>query len=155
MPNQTYLTQTGLEKLKAELSKLKDVRRKQVADRIQAARDFGDLSENAEYIEAKEEQAFMEGRVQEIENILRNAILIKEHTKNSGVDVGNLIKIKNIKSGTVYNYEIVGSSESDPASGKISNESPLGRAFLGRKIGELVEISVPNGIIEYEIIEIR
>lgn len=155
MNNQTYITQTGLEKLRTELSNLKNVRRKQVADRIQEAKDFGDLSENAEYAEAKEEQAFIEGRIQELENILRNATIIKEHTKNGGVDVGNLIKIKEKETGDIREYEIVGSSESDPSLGRISNESPLGRTFLGRKIGEIVEVNVPNGVVRYEIIEIE
>jgi len=151
---ETYITTEGLEKLKEEFNYLKNTKRKEVANRIQAAKDFGDLSENAEYADAKEEQAFTEGRIAELEEFLRNAVIIKEKNGNVTVNVGSRIRIKEKKSGEMKEYEIVGSQESDPLVGKISNESPLGKAFLGHKVGDLVEISVPKGIIEYEIVEV-
>jgi transcription elongation factor GreA len=125
-----------------------------VANRIQSAKDFGDLSENAEYADAKEEQAFTEGRIAELEEFLRNAVIIKEKNGNATINIGSRIRIKEKKSGEVKEYEIVGSQESDPLLGKISNESPLGKAFLGHKVGDKVEVVLPKGVIEYEIVEV-
>ena len=152
MDNQYYLTQQGLKKLKEELNDLKTTKRKEVAYRIQQAKEFGDLSENAEYQEAKNEQAFMEGRIAELNYMLKNAIIIKE-TKSTGiVKIGSKIKIRNGKA--VKEYKIVGHEEADPTNGLISHESPIGKAFLGKQRGEIVEIQVPKGVIKYEIIEI-
>ena len=153
MNDETFVTQAGFEKLKDELNSLKNTKRKEVANRIQAAKEFGDLSENAEYADAKDQQAFIEGRIVELEEMMKNITIIKEHQKGDGVTIGNSIKIKDEK-GSIREYEIVGSQEADPVGGKISNESPLGKSFLGRKIGEIVEVSLPVGIVKYEIIEI-
>ncbi len=150
--DETYITQEGLEKLKKELYELKNIKRKEIAWRIEQAREFGDLSENAEYTEAKNEQAFIEGRIAELNSIIKHATVIKETKSNGVVEVGSKIKIRDGK--VVKEYKIVGSEEADPAQGFISNESPLGKAFLGKKAGEVVEIKVPKGIIRYEIIEI-
>ncbi|HOY56168.1 MAG TPA: transcription elongation factor GreA [bacterium] len=152
---QTYITLEGLEKLKQELLTLKNIKRKDVLERIQIAKEYGDLSENAEYADARDEQAFIEGRIAELEEFMKNAIIIKEQSKNISVNIGSVVKIKDKSNKTVKEYEIVGSQESDPLSGKISNESPLGKAFLGHKVGEVVSVSLPKGVIEYEIVEIR
>lgn len=154
MSDETYITQEGLEKLKKELNELKNIKRKEVAYRIEQAREFGDLSENAEYAEAKNEQAFIEGRIAELNIILKNATIIKETKSDGVVKVGSKIKIKDGIDQIVKEYKIVGSEEADPSQGLISNESPIGRAFLGKKVGTVVKISVPRGIIRYEIIEI-
>lgn len=152
---QTYITLEGLEKLKQELLTLKNTKRKDVLERIQIAKEYGDLSENAEYADARDEQAFIEGRIAELEEFMKNAIIIKEQSKNISVNIGSVVKIKDKSNKTVKEYEIVGSQESDPLSGKISNESPLGKAFLGHKVGEVVSVSLPKGVIEYEIVEIK
>lgn len=152
MPEETYITQQGLEKLKQELDNLKNIKRKEVAYRIKQAKEFGDLSENAEYHSAKEEQAFVEGRVAELTHVIKNATIIQETASNGMVSIGSKITIKD--NGNTKEYKIVGSEEADPLQGLISNESPIGKAFLGRKIGEVVEIQVPRGIIKWEIIEI-
>ncbi len=152
MNEETYITKEGLKKLQEELYGLKNVKRKEVAERIEAAKELGDLSENAEYAEAKDEQAFVEGRVVELEHVLRHATIIRETKADGVVKVGSKIKIKDDK--FVREYKIVGSEEANPLAGLISNESPIGRAFLGKKIGETVEIEVPMGVVRYEIVEI-
>jgi transcription elongation factor GreA len=154
MTNQTFITQEGLKKLQDELRYLETDKRKEIANRIQSAKDLGDLSENAEYSDAKDAQAFNDGRILELGEILRNATIIKEHQAGDAVNIGNSIKIKDEETGDIREYEIVGSQEADPVGGKISNESPLGRAFLNKKKGEMVEITLPKGIVRYEIIEI-
>ncbi|MBI4414954.1 MAG: transcription elongation factor GreA [Candidatus Kerfeldbacteria bacterium] len=148
-----YLTQQGLEKLQQELRELKNVKRREVADRIQQAKELGDLSENAEYVEAKTEQAFTEGRIVEVENTLRNAIVIDESKKGDTITVGSTIAVK--IEGKDIEYSIVGSNEADPANGKISNESPLGKAFLGKKVGETVVINAPRGVMQYTIVALK
>jgi len=149
----TFLTEEGLKKLKKELEELKGVKRREISERIQEAKELGDLSENAEYVEAKNDQAFVEGRILEIESILKNATIIKQKTKKRDqVEVGSKIKIKDGEA--VKEYYIVGSNEADPSAGKISNESPLGQAFLGKKIGDIVEIKVPQGSKKFKIIAI-
>lgn len=149
----TFITQEGLQKLKKELEELKNVKRKEIAERIQEAKELGDLSENAEYVEAKNEQAFVEGRLLEIESILKHATIIKQKSKSSNkVEIGSKIKIED--SGQTREYSIVGSSEADPADGKISNESPLGQAFVGKKVGDIIEIKVPQGSKKFKIIAI-
>ena len=152
--NSTYITKEGLVKLKNELKELKTLKRKEIAARIQEAKELGDLSENAEYAEAKNEQAFIEGRIAELDNILKNVTIIEpKKGKNSGVvDVGSTVKVKN--NGETTTFTIVGPSEINLAEGKISHDSPLGRAFIGRKIGETVEIKVPEGLKKFEIITI-
>lgn len=155
---QTYITKEGLAKLQAELEDLKSEKRKEIAERISTAKELGDLSENAEYAEAKRDQAFVEGRILELENVMRNVIIIEEevHSEDGIVTVGSKIKIKeHADSGHVdREYHIVGSHEADPSSGKISNESPIGKALLGTKKGDTIEISLPKGTIKCEVVDI-
>jgi len=146
-----YITKEGLEKAKKELSELKNVRRKEVASRIEIAKDMGDLSENAEYNEAKEEQGFVEGRIAELEALVPNAIIIERANADS-VTIGCTVRVET--NGKEREYTIVGASEADPVKGKISNESPLGTAFLGKAAGDSVEVRVPSGKIVYHIISI-
>jgi transcription elongation factor GreA len=146
-----YMSPEGLEKLKQELHELKTVRRRESAAKIENAKALGDLSENAEYHEAKDELAFIEGRVQEIEQILKNVSLI-ETGSSTTVRVGSTIEVE--ASGKRKNYKIVGSSEADPIQGMISNESPLGSAFLGHNKGDEVEVTTPAGIQTYKIVSV-
>ncbi len=146
-----YLTKEGLEKLTKELNELRNVRRKEVASRIEIAKDMGDLSENAEYNEAKEEQGFVEGRIAELEVLVPNAIII-ERSNAGTVSVGSTVRVET--NNKEREYTIVGASEADPVKGRISNESPLGTAFLGKAPGDSVEVKVPSGKIVYHIISI-
>ena len=151
--NVSYLTREGLEKLQTELDNLVRVRRKEIASRIQEAKELGDLSENAEYQEAKNEQAFNEGRIEELENTIKHAVIIQENKKQSGVvQVGSTVKIS--INGTESVFQIVGSNESDPMNGKISNESPIGRALLGKKINEIAKVATPKGEVEYTVAQV-
>ncbi|MFC1687292.1 transcription elongation factor GreA [Patescibacteria group bacterium] len=155
MNKPTYLTKEGLEKVETELNELINVKRKAIAQRIQDAKELGDLSENAEYAEAKTEQSFTEGRIAELESIIKSAQII-EHDKlnRTVVEVGNTLVVKN-SNGVTAEYVIVGSNEADPSTGRISNESPLGRALLGKKVGEAAEIKAPNGTNYFEVISIN
>ena len=154
MLSQTFITQEGLKKLEQDLKYLKTENRREIANRIQTAKDLGDLSENAEYSQAKDELAFNEGRILELEDVIRNATVIKENKEKNLVSVGNSIKIKDQETGEIKEYNIVGSQEADPVAGKISNESPLGKAFLNQQKGQIVEVVLPKGVIKYQIIEI-
>jgi len=157
MGEEVFLTREGMEKLEAELQHLKSVRRKEVADRIKEAREYGDIVENSEYDDAKNEQAFVEGRIKDLEKLLRNVQIISEEEGDAGnneVKIGSTVELKDLESGEKFTYTLVGSAEADPSENKISNESPVGSAILGRKAGEKVEVEVPAGIIEYEIINI-
>lgn len=149
---QAYVTKDGLAKLKAELKQLKTVKRKEIAGRIQEAKELGDLSENAEYAEAKTEQAFIEGRIIELENTLKNASVISEEASGEVVQIGSTVMLK--AGDTDKQYTIVGSNEADPSKGLISNESPLGQAFLGKKVGDIVEVKVPKGVVKYKVIKV-
>ena len=149
----TYLSKDGLEKLRAELDEMVSVKRPEVANRIHDAKEHGDLSENAEYEDAKNEQAFVEGRIQTLETMIKNASLIDEHTSTDHVQIGSTVKVKG-DDGT-ETFSIVGSAEAKPADGRISNESPVGRALLGRKKGDKVVVKVPAGDFSYTILEIR
>lgn len=149
----TYFTPQGLEKLKKELIEFK-AKLREIADRIDRAKELGDLSENAEYHEAKEDYAFTAGKIMEIEDSLTRAAVIKEKIATELVEIGSTITIKN-GTGKETVYTIVGSNEADPARGRISNESPLAQAFLGRKRGERVEVKTPSGISIYTIMEIK
>ena len=154
MLSQSFITQEGLKKLEQDLKYLKTEKRREIANRIQVAKDLGDLSENAEYAQAKDELAFNEGRILELEDVLRNATIIKENKDSNLVSIGNSIKIKDQETGEIKEYNIVGSQEADPVAGKISNESPLGKAFLNQQKGQIVEVVLPKGVIKYQIIEI-
>ena len=150
------LTKEGYEKLENELEFLKTVRRKDVADKIKIARGFGDLSENAEYDEAKNEQAFTEGRILQLENMLKNAVVVDEsEISTDAVTVGSIVKVKDYEFDEEVEYTIVGSAEADPMSFKISNESPVGEGLIGKKVGDIVEVNVPGGIAKFEVLGIR
>lgn len=153
---EVLLTPVGLQKLEDELDELKSVKRREVAERIKIAVSYGDISENSEYDEAKNEQAFIEGRIITLEKMLRNARIISEAEVDTGVvSIGATVTIRDLEFGDEMDYTIVGSAEADPADNKISNESPVGRALLGRGIGDKIEVNVPAGAIEYEILEIK
>jgi transcription elongation factor GreA len=148
-----FITIAGLEKLKEELNYLKMSKRQEISKRIQAAKELGDLSENAEYSEAKEQQALNEAKISELEETLKNIEMIDDrHSKSNVVNIGSTIKVKNGETERVF--MIVGSSEADPLEGKISNESPLAMSFLGHKVGEKIEVETPKGKTSYLILDI-
>ena len=154
MPTIQYLSAEGLEKLKQELHELKTSRRPEIVSRIEAAKALGDLSENAEYHEAKDALSFTEGRIVEIEEVLKNVALIEEEQGTAGVArVGSTVEV-NVK-GKMKTFTIVGSNEADPATGKISNESPIGSALLGARVKSKVQVKTPAGTVEYEILAIK
>ena len=153
MAHQTYLTPEGETKLKAELAELKGNRREVLAQRLRAAIQMGDLSENADYHKAKEDQAFLEGRIQEIEAILRTAVIIEKKLSDT-VTVGCLVTIQE-DNFTPETYHLVGAKEADPRNGKISNESPIGKALMDHKVGDLVETETPAGKIKLKILKIE
>lgn len=152
---EVVLTVEGLKKIEAELEQLKTVRRKEVAERIKTAIAFGDISENSEYDEAKNEQAQVEERIFKLENMVRNARVIDdEDISLETVGVGSKVKVHDIEYDEEIVYSIVGSAEADPYEGKISNESPVGDALLGKKVDDIVEVQVPDGVIKYKVLEI-
>lgn len=148
-----YLSEEGLEKLKAELHGLKTAKRQEIAARLEHAKTLGDLSENAEYQETKEEQALVEQRIAEVEERVRDAVLMHKPTKTDSVRVGSTVRISSERREATYT--IVGSEEANPAEGKVSNESPLGKSFLGKKAGDKIEVRTPGGAILYTILEIQ
>jgi transcription elongation factor GreA len=157
MPDkEVILTVTGLKKLEQELDYLRSVKRKEVAERIKQAIEFGDLSENSEYENAKNEQAFIEGRILTLEKKLRHARVIDTNeVPTDVVSLGSRVVLKDLDYGEELEYVIVGSLESDPNESKISDESPVGRAILGQKTGVTVDVNVPAGMIRYQILEIK
>ncbi|QKS73202.1 transcription elongation factor GreA [Paenalkalicoccus suaedae] len=148
------MTEEGKAKLEKELELLKTERRKEVVERIKIARSFGDLSENSEYDSAKEEQAFVEGRIQQLETMIRNAEIIEEDTETSTVQLGKTVRFKELPNGDEEEYTIVGRAEADPMEGKISNDSPMAQSLFGKGIGEQVMVSTPGGDMKVEIIEV-
>ena len=148
------LTEDGYNKLVEKLKYLKEVRRIEVADRLKAAIALGDLSENSEYDDAKNEQAFLEGEIQELENKIRNSDIIKAGSSDM-VQMGSKVVVKDIEFDEEDTFMIVGSTEADPDEGKISNESPLGASLLGQKVGATVDVHAPAGVIKYQIMEIK
>lgn len=151
---EVLLTKEGLEKLEAELDYLKNEKRLEVAQRIKIAIGFGDLSENSEYEDAKNEQAMVEGQIVELEAKIRNARVIENTGATGKVNIGSTVKLQHIARGLEMEYTIVGSTESDPAARRISNESPLGAAIIGHKVGDVVPVAAPKGTIEYKILAI-
>lgn len=149
----TYLTQEGLEQLRAKLEDLKKRQRPEMIGRLEAAKALGDLSENAEYHEAKDSLSFIEGEIREIEMKLNDFEIIEDSQKGGKIGIGSTIVVE-VKEKE-KTYQIVGSSEADPAGGRISNESPLGSAFLGRKKGDVVSVQAPTGEIEYRIVDVK
>ncbi|NLC66986.1 MAG: transcription elongation factor GreA [Clostridium sp.] len=149
------MTYDGVRKLEAELENLKTVRRKEITSKIKVALGYGDLSENSEYDEAKNEQAFVEGRISKLENMLKNATVIDESEVSTDVvNVGCKVKVFDYDFDEEVEYFLVGSAEADPLNNKISNESPVGSGLLGKKVDDEVEIDVPNGTIKFKILEI-
>ena len=153
---EVLLTPEGLRKLEDELEHLKSVKRREVAERIKLAISYGDISENSEYEDAKNEQAFVEGRIMTLEKMLRNARIIREDDVNTDVvSIGSTVKLKDMELEENVEYTIVGSAEADPANNKISNESPVGRSLLGKTIGSSVDVSVPAGTIRFQVLDIK
>ncbi len=148
-----YLTHDGVDKLRDELNDLTKNKRKEVAKALKEAREFGDLSENASWDDAKDRQAFIEGRIVEIENILKNATIIDGSSKAGQVSIGSTVHVE-LEDGQ-QKFMIVGSTEAKPESGKISNESPIGKALLGKKAGDEVEVEIPAGTITYRISKVE
>lgn len=153
MSKKYLLTAEGLEKLNKELKELVETKRKEIIERIREAAAHGDLSENADYAQAREEQSFIEGRIQEIEDIIKNAEIITTNGHGSSVTIGSTVTVTT--SDQKKAYTIVGSNEANPKEGKISNESTVGKALLGRKVGEKFRVQTPAGEIDYEIISIE
>ncbi len=153
---ETFLTAEGLKKLEDRLEELRSVRRLEVAERIKQAIAFGDISENSEYEDAKNEQAFIEGEIITLERMIRTARIIDsaDLTKDQVV-MGSTVCLKDLEYGDTLEYTVVGSAEADPAALRISNESPVGMAILHRHAGEVVEVQVPAGMLRYEIVEIK
>ncbi len=147
------ISQEGYDKLKKELEERTTVKRQEIAARIETAKDLGDLSENAEYAEAKEEQAFNDGRIAELAALIKNLTIVQNHGEKDKISMGSVVTAKT--SDQIKRYTIVSFNEANPADGKISNESPLGVAFLGKKKGDRVMVNTPKGQVEYEILEIK
>jgi len=152
--NVTYLTADGIKKLQEELEHLVSVRRPEIARQIADAKADGDLSENAGYEEAKNTQAFVEGRILTIKNLLSTAVVISQNGSGEIVDVGACVTIRDIEYGDEETYTIVGSAEVDPTDGRISHRSPIGRALMGHRCGERVEVETPGGVVGFEIVSI-
>ncbi|MET3574695.1 transcription elongation factor GreA [Bhargavaea ullalensis] len=148
------MTEEGKQKLVDELEYLKTVKRKEVVERIKVARSFGDLSENSEYDSAKEDQAFIEGRISTLESMIRNAEIIEDTGSDDRVQLGKTVAFKEIPDGEEESYTIVGSAEADPFEGKISNDSPIAKGLLGKTIGDRVKIMTPGGEMDVEIVSI-
>jgi transcription elongation factor GreA len=149
------LTQEGLKQLQDELNSLSTVKREEVAERIKQAREFGDISENSEYDDAKNEQAMLEHRISTLQEKLRRARVIKDSDIDTEkVSVGSTITLRDLDKGDIRIYTVVGSAEADPSNGKLSNESPVGQAIIGKRVGESVTVPVPAGSRRYEIVSI-
>ncbi len=153
--NNHYLTPEGIKKLQEELDYLVNVRRPEIARLIAEAKADGDVSENAGYDEAKNMQAFVEGRILTLKNILANAVVINNNGAGDRVDIGSTVIIRDVQYGDQETYTIVGSTEVDPSNGRISLKSPIGRALMGRSTGDIVEVQTPGGTVQFEIVEIR
>lgn len=152
---EVILTLEGLRNIETELEYLRTTKRREVAARIKQAIEFGDITDNSEYEDAKNEQAFVEGKIALLEKMLRNAVVISEPTGNGdSVSVGSRVVLKDLDQGDVEEYTIVGSAEANPSKNRISNESPVGRAVLGKTVGAVVEVSVPVGVIKYQVVQI-
>ena len=153
---EVILTAEGYEKLKQEIAFLQNDKRREVADRIRVAREFGDIAENAEYDDAKNEQALLEARIAKLEEQLSAARVIEKRDITSDVvSIGSRVKLKDMDDNKTVEYHIVGSAEANPAEQKLSNESPVGKAILGRKKGEIVEVAAPRGSLKYKILDIK
>ena len=153
---EVYLTKEGLQELKEKLDYMVTVRRMECAENIKKAREFGDLSENAEYDAAKQEQGFVEAEIKELQEKLLHVVIIEDGASTHDVSMGNTVLVRDVEFDDDMEYRIVGTTEADIASGKISNESPLGKALMGKKVGDVAKVAAPNGaVIEYKILEIK
>ncbi|ARI76980.1 transcription elongation factor GreA [Halobacillus mangrovi] len=151
-----YMTEEGKQKLEEELHHLKTERRKEVVERIKIARGFGDLSENSEYDAAKDEQAFVEARITQVENMIRNAVIIENDNDNPDtVSMGKSVTFQELPDGDEETYKIVGSAEADPFEGKISNDSPMAQSLIGHVVGDQVKVATPGGEIDVKIITVE
>nr|WP_028976736.1 transcription elongation factor GreA [Sporolactobacillus terrae] len=150
-----YMTAEGKAKLERELNELKTEKRKEVVERIKIARGFGDLSENSEYDAAKDEQAFVEARIQQLEVMIRNSVIIEDDETTDVVKIGKAVTFKELPDGEEETYQIVGSAESDPFQGKISNDSPMAKGLIGLSVGEEVSVSTPGGDIRVKILKVE
>ena len=153
MAEEVVLTREGLKKLKEELNYLKTVKRKEIAQQIKDAKEYGDISENAEYDDAKNEQAFVEGRIVDFEQVIKNAKIVERTANCDRVTLGCSVVVAT--DGEQKKYTIVGPQETDPASGKISHESPLGRALIDKVVGEVVDLELPQGSLQYRVVSIE
>jgi transcription elongation factor GreA len=150
------LTPEGFKKLQAEIEFLSIEKRREIANRIRDAREFGDIAENAEYDSAKNEQAHLEARIALLEERLKSArVVTKKEIKSGEVSVGTTVRLRDVKAGKTVEYHIVGSAEADPSENKLSNESPVGKAIMGRKKGETVEVAAPRGKLKFKIMDIK
>lgn len=154
-PKLFILTKEGYDKLVTELDYLKNVKRREVAERIREAISYGDLSENSEYEDSKNEQAFVEGRILELEEKVKYVKIIEDHKKTASVQLGSTVRIRNTKLKSETEFVVVGSTEADPLKGKISNVSPVGIALLDHHSGDIVSVHAPSGVIEYEIVKVQ
>jgi transcription elongation factor GreA len=155
MRNQdVVLTPGGLKKVQAELDELKSVERKRVAARIREAKQFGEIGENSEYEAAKAEQAQIEGRIETLQYLLQNAVIVEKREDDGKVGVGSVVRVREVESGEELRYEIVGAEEADPSEHRISNQSPLGEALMGRTAGKTVKVKTPGGVIAYVILSV-
>jgi transcription elongation factor GreA len=153
---EVILTPEGYEKLKREIQTLQTEKRREVAERIRVAREFGDIAENAEYDDAKNEQAMLEHRIATLEDrLLAARVISKKEISKDTVSVGSKVRVKNMDAGKTFEYHIVGSAEANPAENKLSNESPVGKAIIGHKKGDVVEVSAPRGALKFKILEIK
>ena len=153
---EVILTPEGFKKLQREIDLLRGEKRREVAERIRVAREFGDIAENAEYDDAKNEQALLEHRIATLEERLLNARVIEAgDVSTDAVSIGSKVKLKDIEANETIEYHIVGSAEADPAANKLSNESPVGKAIMGRKKGDVVEVTAPRGALKFKIMEIK
>jgi transcription elongation factor GreA len=153
---EVVLTPKGYAKLKEEIEYLSTVKRREIAERIRTAREFGDIQENAEYDDAKNEQALLEHRIATLEERLRSARVIhKRDITTDVVSVGSRVRLRDVKAKKTFEYDIVGSAEANPSENKLSNESPVGKAIIGHKKGETVEVTAPRGSLKFKILEIK
>ena len=153
--NRYRMSRQRLEELKEELNYMQTVREKEVAEQIKEARSFGDLSENSEYDEAKTEQGKLYSRIAEFQDLIEHAVIVEDSEDSDKVGIGSIVTVRDVKSGVTYKYKLVGSQEANPMEGKISDDSPFGRALYGHAHGETVDVDAPAGIIQYEILVIE
>jgi len=153
---EVILTPEGFKKLQQEIDVLRNEKRREVAERIRVAREFGDIAENAEYDDAKNEQAMLEHKIAQLEERLLSArVITKKEISKDAVSIGSHVRLRDMQQGKTFEYHIVGSAEANPAENKLSNESPVGKAIMGRKKGEVVEVAAPRGALKFKIMEIK